>query len=448
MRVMKDSSVKWIGEIPERWEIVRIKNVIEKSKDGIKVGPFGSALSGRMQSNADFNVYSQANLIADDFSSTKNTINSTDFEILKNYEVKSGDVCISMMGTVGKCKTVPDGISRGIMDSHLIKVRLNSSVINNRFFEYVYDKDLGAVCFEQIKLDKKGTIMDGLNTTVVKTLFLPLPSFSEQSAIANYLDKKCAAIDTVIEKEQQVIEKLTEYKQSVITEAVTKGLNPDVPMKDSGIEWIGEIPAGWNVKSLRYVGTCQNGISKGGDFFGTGFPFISYSDVYKNMKLPEQGSGLVESDENEQENYSVQRGDVFFTRTSETIEEIGLTSVCLKTIDKATFAGFLIRVRPYDNQIIPEFSAYYFRSNIHRQFFVKEMNLVTRASLGQELLKRLPVLLPSLSEQTAIANYLDKKCASIDNVIAKKQQLIDKLTEYKKSLIYEMVTGKKEVPLC
>ena len=163
------------------------------------------------------------------------------------------------------------------------------------------------------------------------------------------------------------------------------------------------------------------------------------------MELPAIVNGLVLSTEEEQKNYSVKAGDIFFTRTSETIEEIGFTSVCMKNIENATFAGFLIRVRPYDNSLTPKFAKYYFRSDVHRKFFVKEMNLVTRASLSQELLKKLPVLIPSLAEQQAIADYLDAKCTEIDNLIAKKEQFLKEIETYKKSLIYEYVTGKKEV---
>ena len=176
------------------------------------------------------------------------------------------------------------------------------------------------------------------------------------------------------------------------------------------------------------------------------YPFVSYSDVYKNIELPKSVDGLVQSTDEERERYSVKRGDIFFTRTSETIEEIGFTSVCTKDIENATFAGFLIRVRPIDDSLNPDYAKYYFRSDIHRRYFVKEMIIVIRASLGQELLKKLPVLLPSKEEQREIADYLDSKCAAIDTLISKKQQFIDELTAYKKSLIYEFVTGKKEVP--
>ena len=167
--------------------------------------------------------------------------------------------------------------------------------------------------------------------------------------------------------------------------------------------------------------------------------------MYKNYSIPQNVDGLIMSTKTEQNIYSVKYGDVFFTRTSETIEEIGFASTCLKSIDNSVFAGFLIRFRPTSNDLIPEFSKFYFRSNIHRKFFVKEMNLVTRASLSQNLLGRLPVLLPPLCEQQMIAKNLEKKCAEIDGAIEEKKEQLETLEQYKKSLIYEYVTGKKEV---
>ena len=274
---------------------------------------------------------------------------------------------------------------------------------------------------------------------------IAVPPIDTQRRIADFLDDKCGKIDRYIEKQQQIIDKLKEYKQAVITETVTKGLDPDAPMKDSGIEWIGMIPEHWNIRRLRYLGSCLNGISKGGEFFGDGFPFVSYGDVYRNMELPQKVEGLVQTTESEREWYSVKEGDVFFTRTSETIEDVAIASTCMQTIENATFAGFLIRFRPNTNLLTKEFSKFYFRSDKHRLFFVKEMNLVTRASLSQELLKRLPILLPPIKEQQEIAHLLESKCSEIDSAISKQTVIIEKLTGYKKSLIYEAVTGKLEV---
>ena len=274
---------------------------------------------------------------------------------------------------------------------------------------------------------------------------MPFPSSDEQARIATYLDGKCGEIDRVIAAKERQNELLQSQRAALISETVTKGLNPKAKFKDSGFEWLGSVPRDWNVLKLRYVGSCQNGISKSGDMFGNGFPFVSYGDVYQNEVLPNEVAGLVESTPEDQESYSVREGDVFFTRTSETIEEIGLTSVCMKTIKKATFAGFLIRFRPFDGMLSTSFAKYYFKCDKHRAFFVKEMNIVTRASLGQDLLKKLPVLLPPLPEQEQIAAYLDVRCGEIDRVVAANEGMVAKLKAYRSSVIWEAVTGKVAV---
>lgn len=280
----------------------------------------------------------------------------------------------------------------------------------------------------------------------MKNISVVEPPLSEQQAIALYLDEKCGEIDSLISLQEEMISELQAYKQSIITEAVTKGLDSNVPMKDSGVEWIGMIPEGWKIQRLRTLGNCQNGISKGGEYFGDefDFPFVNYTDAYKNIDVP-YPEGRANSTEEDRKQYSLIEGDILFTRTSETIDEIGYASTCTQTIPNAVFSGFLIRFRPTGKELYYGFSKYYFRSSIHRAFFVKEMNLVTRASLSQNLLKNLPTLIPPLSEQQAIASYLDEKTSQIDSLIALKQEKITELKDYKKSIIYEYVTGKKKV---
>lgn len=210
--------------------------------------------------------------------------------------------------------------------------------------------------------------------------------------------------------------------------------------KDSGVQWLGEIPSHWDCIRLKNLGTCQNGVSKGGEYFGEGFPFVSYSDAYKNIVLPTTVQGLAKSTENDRKTYSVEKGDVLFTRTSETIDEIGFASTCLETIKNSVFAGFLIRFRPNVDSIIPEFYKYYFRSMHLRKFFTKEMNIVTRASLSQQLLGQLKVLIPSVEEQKAISFFLDSKCSKIDQLIANKEKEIALLQEMKQRVIADAVT--------
>src|ERR1700712_443558 len=165
-----------------------------------------------------------------------------------------------------------------------------------------------------------------------------------------------------------------------------------VAYRDSGVEWIGEVPEKWRVVRLKDLGLLQNGISKSGEYFGFGFPFVSYGNVYNNTISLEKIKTYANSTLEDQKAYSCRKGDVFFTRTSETIEEIGFSATCLKTIPKSVFSGFVIRFRPASNKLTKEYSKFYFSANILRAFFCKEVAIVTRASLGQGLLNKLSVI--------------------------------------------------------
>lgn len=210
--------------------------------------------------------------------------------------------------------------------------------------------------------------------------------------------------------------------------------------KQTDLKWITEIPFKWTVKRLKDFGTFQNGVSKGKEYFGFGFPFISYGNVYNNKISIENVDKLANSNAEEQKLYSVKEGDVFFTRTSETIDEIGISSTCLKTIDYSTFSGFVIRFRQNGNVLLKEFSNYYFKASVNRLFLSNEINIVTRASLNQGVLGSLPVLIPEKNEQLLIANFLDHKTRTIDkklNLLIKKT---DYYKEYRRSIINEKVS--------
>lgn len=163
------------------------------------------------------------------------------------------------------------------------------------------------------------------------------------------------------------------------------------------------------------------------------------------VELPFIVNGLANSSDEDRKQYSIKKGDVLFTRTSETIEEIGLASTCMKTVQNSTFSGFLIRFRPKTNDLFEGFSKYYFNASMLRSYFVKEMNLVTRASLNQDLLKNLPVLIPSFDEQQRIFYYIETQSQKINKAITLQQNQIEKLKEYKSILINNAVTGKIKV---
>lgn len=318
---------------------------------------------------------------------------------------------------------------------------LKSSIIP-KYLAYLFQTDFWR---SQIRAQVMGVKVFSVTQALLRNIFVLVPPIEEQRQMIAILDRECAKIDSIISDLEQQIAILRHFQECVISEAVSKGINRQTSYIDSNISWIGKIPSHWRIKKVRYLGFLQNGISKDAESFGSGFPFISYGDVYNNRSIPENVRGLVESSAAERRLFSVHSGDVFFTRTSETIEEIGIASTSLATIENATYAGFLIRFRPTTNELYPGYSKYYFRAQILRRYFVKEMMIVTRASLGQNLLKNLPVILPPIPEQEEISHHLDKKCSEIGAIIANKEQQLSDIRKCRQSLIFEYVTGKKRV---
>lgn len=210
--------------------------------------------------------------------------------------------------------------------------------------------------------------------------------------------------------------------------------------RDSGVEWIGEIPSHWNKKRMRFLYNFRSGMgNKKPEDFGEGFPFLAYKDVYSNDSV-KSISGLVKSTPEDQERYSIRRGDAFFTGSSETIDELGFSSVALKDIPLATFNGFTIRARPTDESLQPEYARYLLRSDVVRGYLTQRDNSITRANLSQQTLGDLVVLIPPLYEQQKIAKYLEQKTSEIDSLIKETEKSIELLEEYRKSVISEAVT--------
>jgi type I restriction enzyme S subunit len=432
----KDSGIEWIGAIPAHWEVKRLKYLVN---DKLKYGANESAL----YENREDPRYIRITDFGHNGKLKRDTFKSLPLQTAKEYLLESGDILLARSGaTVGKTFQFKDYEGLACFAGYLIKASPNEKIVLSDFL-YLYTKSSFYDGWKE-SIFNKATIQN-IGADKYAFLEVPLPPKSEQSKIANYLDKKTAEIDDLIAQKKKLLQLYKKEKEVIINQAVTKGINPDVKLKKSGVEYIGQIPEQWDIKKLRYLGKCANGISKSGDQFGFGFPFISYGDVYKNRILPKSVDGLVNSSETDKIAYSVIKGDVLFTRTSETIEEIGLASTCIHSVEDAVFAGFLIRFRPFKDILFDGFSNYYFSAQIHRRFFVKEMNLVTRASLSQELLKRLPVALPSIEEQKEIAEFLDKYISEIESKSTKTKKLIALLTEYKTALISEVVTGKIKI---
>jgi type I restriction enzyme S subunit len=419
----KDSGVEWIGEIPSHWEKTKHKFQI----DVLSGYPFKSELFDPIEGFPIIRIR--------DITSGKIETFYTG-EVLKDFIITNGDLLVGMDGDFNiRWWDNEDGL----LNQRCCSIRERKEVLR-RYLYYVLPFQLKIVnhltYFTTVKHLSVGDIQN------TKTI---LPPLSEQQQIVSYLDTKTSQIDSLIEKTQLKIQLLKENRTSLINEVVTKGLNPNVEMKDSGVEWIGEIPSGWRIVPLKYLGSFQNGISKGSEFFGSGLPFMSYGDVYNNDVTPIELNGKVQIDETEVERYSIKRGDVFFTRTSESKDDIGVCSTCLHSIENSGFSGFVIRFRFYENVHRPEYSRYHFQTHWKKVIIESKMNIVTRSSLSQQVLGDTPVLIPKMKEQNEIVSYLDEHTQLIDKTISVEERRIDTLKEYRQSLISEVVTGKRKV---
>ncbi len=413
MKNFKDSGIEWLGEIPEHWEVVKIKHIFNIGR--------GRVISQEeLDENGNFPVYSSQ------------TTNNGILGYIKTYDFDCEQITWTTDGVNAGTIFLRNGKYNCTNVCGILKPRNNE---NMSFLTYA----LQNVAPYYKRPDTNGAKIMNNEMANIQIVYPPL---KEQEQIANFLDEKCKQIANFIEKKEKLISLLKEQKQALINETITKGLDKNVNFKDSGIEWLGEIPQHWEIVKLKYLGNFQNGISINSEAFGVGYPFVSYGDVYNNISIPFNVKGLVNSTEIDRKVYSVKQGDIFFTRTSETIDEIGISSVCLKTIENAVFAGFLIRFRAYKKILDNNFTKFYFRRNLNQYFFAKENGLVTRASLSQELLGKLPVIIPPLKEQEQIAKFLDEKCEKIDLLIEKTKKQIKLIKEYKTTLINQAVCGR------
>lgn len=429
----KDSCVEWLGNTPNHWGAKALKFLCTYNDE---------VLADSISNNHEIEYVDIGSVSATEGITKTEKMMFGKAPSRARRIVRDGDVIISTVRTyLEAIAPINNPLENLVVSTGFAVIRPNS-FLHKRYAAYC----LRAQGFiNEVVAESVGISYPAINASDLVNIKVPEPTLGEQEKIANFLDHETAKIDTLIEKQQQLIILLKEKCQAVISHAVTKGLNPNAPMRDSGVEWLGEVPKHWSVKRLRYLGICQNGINIGAEYFGSGYPFVSYGDVYKNELLPVFGSGLVQSTEQDRKTYSVVTGDVIFTRTSETIEEIGFSSTCLTTIKDATFAGFLIRFRPYSNALNSGFSKYYFRNILMRTFFIKEMNLVTRASLSQDLLKKLPVTLPPIEEQARIAEFLDKKSTIFKKLTQNAELAIELMKERRIALISAAVTGKIDV---
>ena len=430
-REMKDSGVGWIGEVPEYWSVTRLKYAYDNSNgSAVRVGPFGSALpSSDYISDGEW-IYNQRTVLDENFTTNNTCVSKEKADSLSGFRVYPGDILITTRGTLGRIAIVPNGAPSGILHPCIIRFRVDSNIVMPELLKYMFnDSDF---FIKQIEFTNNSTTIEALYSYNLRDLILPAIPITEQQQIVHFLDRKCTAIDTAIEKTKKSIEKLEEYKKAVITKAVTKGIDPNAKMKDSGVEWIGEIPEGWEVKQLRTYFSRR--INKNIYLQESNLLSLSYGHIVrKNIDtkeglLPESFDGY----------NIVEDGDIVIRGTDLQNDHRSLRTGLVT--ERGIITSAYITLKPKEDVN----SAYYHYLlhcyDISKVFY--SMGGGLRQSLDYWEFIRIPVLHPTDREQEEIISYIKTKCTAIDATIEKKKKAIEKWEEYKKSLIYYAVTGK------
>lgn len=416
----KDSGIAWIGEIPEHWEVKKLGQLYLPRNEKVSDQDY-PALSVTMQG-----VLLQLENVA--------KTNDGDNRKL----VKIGDFAInSRSDRRGAC-----GISKYDGSVSLINIVLTPiNKMNPVYYEWLFHSSL----FSDEYYKWGHGIVNDLWTTrwqEMKNIQIAAPPLQEQQSIAACLDQKCSEIDELITLQEEMITKLQSYKQSVITEAVTKGLDKNVPLKDSGIEWIGEIPKHWEVRRLKHLGKNYNGLTYSpNDICGSedGILVLRSSNI-KNNKLCFDDNVYVNKEIPQK--LIVNKGDILICSRNGSAELIGKAAF-IEFQMVATFGAFMMIFKGTSN-IYHKYLFYIVTSCISQYkwlFTTATINQLTSSMLGE-------IFAPFINnnlEQQSIATYLDQKCSEIDELISIKQQKIEKLKDYKKSLIFECVTGKRKI---
>ena len=440
---MKPSGIDWIGDIPNEWDIKRIKYLAQlkgrigwqglTSDEYTDVGPF--LITGVDFSNGGINW--------------ENCVHITEERWAEAPEIhiKNGDLLITKDGTVGKVAIVENLQEKASLNSGVLLIK-TSNGYNKKFLYWALLSEEFWTWF-RLKNAGNSTIVHLYQNDFAEFSYT-FPNAAEQKAIADYLDQECAQVDSIAADLEKQIELLQQYKKFLITETVTKGLDKTVPMKDSGVEWLGKIPAHWNFKRLKFmlenssdsmkVGPFGSALS-GSDFTDEG-KWVYNQRVVLDNNFSENTTFVSEEKFQEMRSFAVCPGDILIT----TRGTIGKVAIVPEGANEGILHPCIIKFRVDKEMIIPELLQLIFNeSDFVKDQFTLMSNATTIEVIYSYSLK--DILLPAIpaDEQKKIYGYLSKKCLAIDGIIAEKQKSLATITQHKKSLIYEYVTGKKRV---
>ena len=422
MRKMRDSGIDWIGTIPQDWQLSKIGNLYTQRNEKVSDKDY-QPLSVTMQG------------ILPQLATAAKTDDGDNRKL-----VRVGDFAInSRSDRRGSC-----GISPLDGSVSLINIILTPrTAMHPGYYNWLFHTTLFA---DEFYKWGHGIVADLWTTRwqEMKSITVPVPEYAEQERIAAFLDAECAEIDAVLEKTRASIEEYKKLKQAVITQAVTKGIRGDRPMKDSGIEWIGEIANEFAVYKFKYLlkTPMQYGANEAGITFDKTLPrYIRITDITSDGRLKQDNRLCIE--DTVAKPYILQDGDLLFARSGGTV---GKSFLYKQSYGNAAFAGYLIRAVVNRTIAVPEYVYYYTNSSIYDTWKNSIFIQSTIQNIGADRYSNMPIIVPNnIEEQRSIVEYLNERCVGIDALIRKKQQYLTEIENYKKSLIYEYVTGKKEV---
>lgn len=431
----KDSGIEWIGQVPKHWELKRLCWLGRFSASGIDKKSIEGELPVKMVNYT--NVYGNI----------KAEINSNDHLMettatpgkIKEHSLKKGDILFTPSSEtedeIGLSAVVMKELPNTVYSYHLI--RFSPTVKLDIQFEKYFCNHFGV--WSQFSKICKGTTRQILGRDDFREIIVTIPPVFEQKIISEHLDRKTEQIDNLITKKERMIELIKEERATIINQAVTKGLDPKVEMKDSGIEWLGKVPKHWEMKRLKYIvqGKLEYGANEIAEIEDTNMPrYIRITDFDEDGNLRKDTFKSLPEDKAKE--YLLREGDVLFARSGATV---GKTFQFKGYEGRACFAGYLIKARP-NKKVLSDFLNYFTRSNAYENWKNSIFNQATIQNIGADKYSVLPLPLPSITEQKEIAGFIITKCERIDRIISRGQQSLELLKEFRTSLISEVVTGK------